>query len=153
MPITRDGALAYLRTNLVDVTRYDYQDQIFRTGYGTDNNISVSGGTDKTNDFTSASYLKNEGIIGGTDFTRYNFRVRIDQRLHRGRNSRDFLILIPSQMKRPMATYFTALLIPLTSPITFMISHSVTLPETCWPLSRPVSILCPQWRIWNSRKS
>ena len=81
MPITRDGALAYLRTNLVDVTRYDYQDQIFRTGYGTDNNISVSGGNDKTTYFTSFSYSKNEGIIEGTDFTRYNFRVRIDQKL------------------------------------------------------------------------
>ena len=81
MPIIRDGALAYLRTNLVDVTRYDYQDQIFRTGYGTDNNISVSGGNDKTTYFTSFSYSKNEGIIEGTDFTRYNFRVRIDQKL------------------------------------------------------------------------
>ncbi len=81
MPITRDGALAYLRTNLVDVTRYDYQDQIFRTGYGTDNNISVSGGNDKTTYFTSFSYSKNQGIIEGTDFTRYNFRVRIDQKL------------------------------------------------------------------------
>jgi TonB-linked SusC/RagA family outer membrane protein len=81
MPITRDGTLAYLRTNLVDVTRYDYQDEIFRTGYGTDNNISVSGGTDKTKYFTSVSYSKNEGIIKGTDFTRYNFRARLDQRL------------------------------------------------------------------------
>ena len=81
MPITRDGALAYLRTNLVDVTRYDYQDQIFRTGYGTDNNISVSGGNDKTTYFTSFSYSKNQGIIEGTDFTRYNFRVRIDQKV------------------------------------------------------------------------
>ena len=81
MPITRDGAPAYLRTNLVDVTRYDYQDEIFRTGYGTDNNISVSGGNDKTTYFTSFSYSKNQGIIEGTDFTRYNFRVRIDQKL------------------------------------------------------------------------
>jgi TonB-linked SusC/RagA family outer membrane protein len=81
MPITRDGSLGYLRTNLVDVTRYDYQDEIFRDGYGTDNNISLSGGTDKTKYFTSVSYLKNEGIIKGTDFTRYNFRLRVEQRL------------------------------------------------------------------------
>ncbi len=80
-PITRDGVLAYLRSNTVDVTRYDYQDQIFRKGNGTDNNISMSGGSDKTQYFTSFGYLKNEGIIKGTDFTRYNFRVRVDQRL------------------------------------------------------------------------
>lgn len=81
VPITRDGALTYLRSNLVDVKRYDYQDQIFRKGYGTDNNISLSGGNDKTQYFTSFSYTRNEGIIRGTDFTRYNFRVRVDQRL------------------------------------------------------------------------
>ena len=80
-PITRDGVLTYLRSNTVDVTRYDYQDQIFRTGYGTDNNFSVSGGSDKTQYFASVSYLRNEGIIKGTDFERYNFRVRVDQRL------------------------------------------------------------------------
>jgi len=80
-PITRDGVGNYLRSNLVDVTRYDYQDQIFRTGSGTDNNLSLSGGNDKTQYFTSFSYMKNEGIIKGTDFTRYNFRVRVDQRL------------------------------------------------------------------------
>jgi TonB-linked SusC/RagA family outer membrane protein len=81
MPITRDGVLTHLRTNTVDVTRYDYQDQIFQKGYGTDNNVSVSGGTDKTQYSVSFGYLKNEGIIKGTDFTRYNFRARVDQRL------------------------------------------------------------------------
>jgi TonB-linked SusC/RagA family outer membrane protein len=80
-PITRDGVPVYLRNNTVDVTRYDYQDQIFRSGYGTDNTISVSGGSEKTQYYTSVSYLKNEGIIKGTDFKRYNFRARIEQRL------------------------------------------------------------------------
>jgi TonB-linked SusC/RagA family outer membrane protein len=80
-PITRDGVLGYLRSNTVDVTRYDYQNQIFRTGYGTDNNLSISGGNERTQYFTSVSYVKNEGIIKGTDFRRYNLRARIDQRL------------------------------------------------------------------------
>ncbi len=80
-PITRDGVSVFLRSNTVDVTRYDYQDQIFRTGYGTDNNFSVSGGNDKTQYFSSVSYVRNEGIIKGTDFRRYNLRARIDQRL------------------------------------------------------------------------
>ncbi|WP_236648748.1 SusC/RagA family TonB-linked outer membrane protein [Spirosoma sp. 209] len=79
--VVRDGATTALATNLVDVTRYNYFDQIFRTGYGTDNSLSVSGGTNNTNYFVSFGYLKNEGIIKGTDFTRYNFRARLDQRL------------------------------------------------------------------------
>jgi TonB-linked SusC/RagA family outer membrane protein len=79
--IVRDGVQSYLRTNQVDVTRYDYQDHIFQTGIGTDNNLSLTGGNDKTQYFAALSYTKNEGIIRGTDFTRYNFRVRVDQRL------------------------------------------------------------------------
>lgn len=79
--IVRDGATTQLATNLVDVTRYNYFDQIFRTGYGTDNSLSISGGANNTNYFVSLGYLKNEGIIKGTDFTRYNIRARLDQRL------------------------------------------------------------------------
>nr|WP_254448826.1 SusC/RagA family TonB-linked outer membrane protein [Spirosoma rhododendri] len=79
--IFRDGTTSQLATNLVDVTRYNYFDQIFRTGYGTDNAVSVSGGRDNTQYYVSAGYLKNQGIIKGTDFTRYNLRARVDQRL------------------------------------------------------------------------
>ncbi|QKZ11152.1 SusC/RagA family TonB-linked outer membrane protein [Spirosoma sp. KUDC1026] len=79
--ILRDGAYGSLRTNLVDVTRYNYFDQIFRTGIGTDNNLSVSGGRENTQYYVSFGYLKNEGIIKGTDFRRYNLRARVDQRL------------------------------------------------------------------------
>lgn len=80
-PIIRDGVSASLATNLVDVTRYDYQDQIFQTGYGNDNGLSINGGTEKTNYFVSMNYSKNEGIIVGTDFRRYGLRARIDQKL------------------------------------------------------------------------
>ncbi|NKI90760.1 TonB-linked SusC/RagA family outer membrane protein [Hymenobacter sp. 1B] len=81
VPITRASVTTPLASNLVDVTRYNYFDQIFRTGYGTDNAVSVSGGSERTQYYVSANYLKNEGIIKGTDFTRYNLRARVDQRL------------------------------------------------------------------------
>jgi TonB-linked SusC/RagA family outer membrane protein len=68
-------------TTTTPVTRYNYQDYIFRTAKGTDNTISVSGGNDDTKFYTSASYLKNQGIIKNTDFTRYNFRANVDQKL------------------------------------------------------------------------
>ena len=79
--IVRDGATSQLASNLVDVTRYNYFDQIFRTGFGNDNTLSISGGTDRTQYFVSASYMKNEGIIKGVDFRRAGIRARIDQRL------------------------------------------------------------------------
>lgn len=66
-------------TNTTAVSRYDYQDYIFRKGLGTDNNISVSGGTDKTKYFLSGSYFYNQGIIKNTDFRRFSFRANVDQ--------------------------------------------------------------------------
>jgi TonB-linked SusC/RagA family outer membrane protein len=68
-------------TNTTGVTRQNYWDYIFRKGIGTDNNVSVRGGKDKTKYFASASYFYNQGIIKNTDFKRFSFRVNIDQEL------------------------------------------------------------------------
>ncbi|MBC7828722.1 MAG: SusC/RagA family TonB-linked outer membrane protein [Chitinophagaceae bacterium] len=77
------GTPAVLPTNTTAVTRYDYQDYIFRTAIGTDNNVSVSGGTDKTKYYLSGSYFFNEGIVKNTDFRRYSFRANIEQTLNK----------------------------------------------------------------------
>jgi TonB-linked SusC/RagA family outer membrane protein len=71
-----------LPTNTTSVTRYDYQDYIFQSAVGTDNNVSVSGGTDKTKYYVSGSYFNNQGIIKNTDFRRFSFRANIDQTLN-----------------------------------------------------------------------
>ena len=70
-------------TTTTPVTRYDYQDYIFHTGIGTDNNVSVSGGSDKTKYYLSGSYLYNEGIIKNTNFKRFSFRANVDQTLNK----------------------------------------------------------------------
>ena len=67
--------------NTTPVTRYDYQDDIFRNAIGTDNTISVVGGSEKTKYYASGSYFFNQGIIRNTDFQRYSFRLNIDQEL------------------------------------------------------------------------
>jgi TonB-linked SusC/RagA family outer membrane protein len=68
-------------TNTTAVQRYDYWDYIFQNALGTDNNVSVRGGRDKTKYFASASYYFNQGIIKNTDFRRFSFRVNLDQEL------------------------------------------------------------------------
>ena len=60
------------------VTRYDYQDDIFESTYGTDNHVSVSGGNDKGSYYFSGSYLKNDGIIKNTNFQRFGIKARTD---------------------------------------------------------------------------
>ena len=61
------------------VQRYDYQDDIFRTAYGSENNVSISGGSNNTQYYVSGNYLFNQGIINGSDFSRGGAKVRVDQ--------------------------------------------------------------------------
>ncbi|WP_317127415.1 SusC/RagA family TonB-linked outer membrane protein [Hymenobacter oligotrophus] len=79
--ITRAGVTTQLASNLVDVERYNYFDEIFQRSYGTDNGVSVSGGSENTQYLVSVGYFKNQGIVRGTDFTRYNIRTRLNQGL------------------------------------------------------------------------
>jgi TonB-linked SusC/RagA family outer membrane protein len=79
--VTQD-ILSPALTTTTPVTRYDYQDYVFRTGFGTDNNVSVSGGKDKTKYYVSGSYYFNQGIVKNTDYRRYSFRANLDQTLN-----------------------------------------------------------------------
>ncbi|HET7233031.1 MAG TPA: SusC/RagA family TonB-linked outer membrane protein [Longimicrobium sp.] len=64
------------------IPRFDYQDQLFRTGYGTTNELSVSGGTDQgTQYYLSGNWNRNDGILRGTDYNRAGVRARVNQRL------------------------------------------------------------------------
>mgnify|MGYP003574949837 CR=1 FL=1 len=76
------GTPAALVTTTSPVTRYDYQDYIFRTGYGTDNNLSISGGGENTKVYSSFGYFSNQGIIKNTNFRKYNFRTNLDQKIN-----------------------------------------------------------------------
>ncbi|AKQ45056.1 TonB-dependent receptor [Rufibacter radiotolerans] len=82
-----DYPFRFVNTTATDLTqepvqRYDYQDKIFRTAYGTENNVNVSGGTATTQYFLSGNYLSNQGIIDNTDFKRGGARLRVDQTMN-----------------------------------------------------------------------
>jgi TonB-linked SusC/RagA family outer membrane protein len=81
--LTQDIINIPLLTNTTAVQRYDYQDDIFRTGYGTDNNVSITGGQDKLKYFASLNYNLNEGIIKGTDNSRFGFRLNLDNQVNK----------------------------------------------------------------------
>ena len=59
----------------------DWQDEIFRVGKVNEVNISMRGGTDATKYMVSSGYFNQEGIIIGSDFSRFNMRANIDQDL------------------------------------------------------------------------
>ncbi len=64
------------------VQRFDIQDQVFRTGYGTTNNLSVAGGNESTSYYVSASYLNEDGTLEATDEERKDVRVNLIQQVN-----------------------------------------------------------------------
>ncbi|TWI80231.1 TonB-linked SusC/RagA family outer membrane protein [Lacibacter cauensis] len=67
----------------VPVQRYDFQDKIFQNAIGTENVLSVSGGTANTKYYASVSNLFNEGIVRNTNFMRNGFRLNLQQKLNK----------------------------------------------------------------------
>ncbi|GHT14316.1 SusC/RagA family TonB-linked outer membrane protein [Bacteroidia bacterium] len=55
-----------------------WPDAMKRTGFLTNNNISVAGGNQKSNYFISLNYLYNKGIIKDQDYQRINLRLNSD---------------------------------------------------------------------------
>jgi TonB-dependent SusC/RagA subfamily outer membrane receptor len=63
----------------IPTQRFDYQDFFFQNAFGTEQYLSVSGGSGNTNYFLSGSYLGNQGIIKGTAIQRTSARANLDQ--------------------------------------------------------------------------
>ena len=59
----------------------NYQDLVFSQGYSTNHQVSISGGTEKTRVLLSAGYFQEQGIFSTQDFTRYSFRLNVDQQI------------------------------------------------------------------------
>ena len=64
-----------------EVERFDFQDGIFRQAVGTEQYVSVAGGSEGTNYFLSGGHLVNQGIVDGTLFRRFSGRFRLGQDL------------------------------------------------------------------------
>ncbi len=58
----------------------DWQDQIFRTAYTHEHNLSLSGGTAQTAYRASFGYSNQEGIIKNSDLQRYTGRMNLSQK-------------------------------------------------------------------------
>lgn len=56
----------------------DWQDQIYRTGMVSNNQLSVAGGTDKAKYYISGTYYKQDGVVLNSDYERFSFMSNID---------------------------------------------------------------------------
>lgn len=64
----------YLGTNNIST---DWQKVVERTGISHNHNVAISGGTDQTNYSASLNYMKNEGVVRGTDLDRIIARTML----------------------------------------------------------------------------
>jgi TonB-dependent starch-binding outer membrane protein SusC len=59
----------------------DWLGAVMRTGRIQNHNLSVSGGSERSNYFVSASYLDNQGMVQGMDYSRLNLRLNTDHNI------------------------------------------------------------------------
>jgi TonB-dependent starch-binding outer membrane protein SusC len=59
----------------------NWQKEIFRSAFISNNTLSMSGEKNDTRYYTSLSYLNQEGIILNTDFDRYSLRLNVDSKV------------------------------------------------------------------------
>ncbi len=56
-------------------TDTDWQDAIFQDGLLTQNSLHITGGGERSSFFSSFGYLKQEGVVKGSPYERFNFRI------------------------------------------------------------------------------
>jgi TonB-linked SusC/RagA family outer membrane protein len=86
MAMNEQGQFLDNSGDVLDGERYDFQDFIFRTAVGTDQYLSISGGSGDTRYFLSGSYKSNEGIVEASNFKRATTRLNLDQVLNNWAN-------------------------------------------------------------------
>ncbi|TDO99112.1 SusC/RagA family TonB-linked outer membrane protein [Flavobacterium sp. 245] len=72
---------ATLLKNFAAGTTHDWYGSTFRTGINRDNNLSVSGASDKVNYYMSLGYLTSEGAIQGNDYSAVRANMKVDAKI------------------------------------------------------------------------
>ncbi|WP_299602865.1 TonB-dependent receptor [uncultured Aquimarina sp.] len=119
-PIFTDAEVANFAANPID-----YEDAILREAFGTNTQLSVSGGSDKFNYFLSGNYVDQDGVVITNDYERYslrsNIKTNISDRVSLGVNlfgSRETDINNPNSFDRVTGSLLTrAITYDPTTPI------------------------------------
>lgn len=79
-------------------TNTDWQKAMFRSAPMYQTNVSLSGGGDKSRFYASAGYIKQDGIMIGTNYDRYNFRINSDHLISNSISFGENLAIISSNI-------------------------------------------------------
>lgn len=69
----------------VPVGDTDWQAETYKTGYVTNNDITISGGNEKTSALVALGYIKNTGILKYTNYDRVNARINASTSVFQGK--------------------------------------------------------------------
>ena len=72
----------YATLPLSDLTAHNWQKEVFRTTFVSDNKLTVSGGNDFTKYYTGLGVTRATGILLNSDYTRYSVNFKIDQKIN-----------------------------------------------------------------------
>ncbi len=81
-PIYGQVISASERANYADGITRDWQDDVFRTTFQHEHQISISGGTDATTYMAAVSYLNQPGVVYNSNYERVNVYTSISQELN-----------------------------------------------------------------------
>ncbi|CAL1521390.1 TonB-dependent receptor [Chitinophaga sp. MM2321] len=77
-----DAQILQYRPDLLADINTNWMDEAFRTGKTQAFGINASGGNEKTTFYASGDYFKQEGILIGSDFSRYAGRLNVDHKFN-----------------------------------------------------------------------
>ena len=63
----------------------DWQDEVLRTGFSHNHNLSITGGTKQTKYVASLSYMNHQGVVRGTGMNRFNGRALVTTKVLKDR--------------------------------------------------------------------
>lgn len=66
-------------------TDTDWQDEVLRTGFAQNHNLSISGGNDQSRFAASVNYMKRDGIVRGTNMDRLIGRALVESKMLKDR--------------------------------------------------------------------
>lgn len=81
--VAYDGKWSPIFTSqqILDAHTTDWLDKVMRTGFVTNHNITISGGTDKFKYYLGANYYKEDATVYNSDMERYTIRTSIESQL------------------------------------------------------------------------